>query len=274
MRAGGRGGDAVESVRSLGYRTDLSLLLSAGSTVVDRGDHLVVRTGDNRDFWWGNFLLLRTGLSAEQAPEWVARFERELPWAAHRAFGLDDPDAPVEAFSAFADIGYQVERNAVMTARSVQRTRYPAPDATCRPLVGDSDWRQHLDVSRLVYPDPQDDSARAFARERAVSRRKAVEAGHGVWVGAFVDGRLVSQLGVMRAGRGLGRYQNVETRPDFRRRGLAAALVRLGGQIMLSSFGVHTLVMVADPDDEAIRLYRSLGFAESEHQLEACRSPR
>ena len=44
--------------RSLAWRTDLALLLAAGSEVDDRGDHLVVRTPANPGFYWGNFLLL------------------------------------------------------------------------------------------------------------------------------------------------------------------------------------------------------------------------
>jgi hypothetical protein len=37
--------------------------------------------------------------------------------------------------------------------------------------------------------------------------------------------------------------------------------------------GVHTLVMVADPDYLAIRVYRSVGFAETESMLQAERPP-
>lgn len=85
--------------------------------------------------------------------------------------------------------------------------------------------------------------------------------------------RLVSQLGLLRAGQGLARYQDVETHPDFRRRGLAGTLVGFAGRLALTSFDVSTLVMVADPHDKAIRLYRSLGFAETEHQIEASLPP-
>src|SRR5215470_5926613 len=46
-------------VRSLGYRTDLAILALEGSQVTDHGDHLVIRTPGNPDYWWGNFLLLR-----------------------------------------------------------------------------------------------------------------------------------------------------------------------------------------------------------------------
>lgn len=263
----------MEFVRSLGYRTSLSLLHQSGSTVVDHRDHVTVSTADNPDFWWGNFLLLRQAPSTEQAPEWVARFEAELPWARHRAFGLDDPHPPSIAFDAFAGLGYEVERSTVMTTESVPRTSRPAADATCRPLEGDSDWEQHLDLSLIVYPGSEADSGPSFARARAETRRRVVETGAGVWVGAFVGDQLVSQLGVVRAGRALGRYQDVETHPEFRRRGLAGTLVSLAGNLALTSREVSTLVMVADPDDEAIRLYRALGFTESEHQLEGSLAP-
>ena len=37
--------------------------------------------------------------------------------------------------------------------------------------------------------------------------------------------------------------------------------------------GVGTLVMVADPDYLAIRVYRAVGFTDSETQLQATRKP-
>ena len=262
------------NVRSLGYRTTLSLLEQAGSTVDDRGDHVLVSTESNPDFWWGNFMLLHDRPSADQALEWVARFEEELPWAAHRAFGLDDPHAPGGALSAFAQLGYQVERSTVMTAEFPPNTGYSSLRTVQRLLIGDHDWEQHLALSLQVYPEPAGGPASDFARKRAMARRRLVEAGAGLWVGAFVDGQLVSQLGILKAGPGLARYQDVETHPDCRRRGLAGALVGFAGRLMLRSSGVSTLVMVADPDDEAIRLYRSLGFNETEHQIEASHPPR
>jgi len=84
--------------------------------------------------------------------------------------------------------------------------------------------------------------------------------------------RLVSQLGLLRAGQGLARYQDVETHRDSVG-GLAGTLVGFAGRLALTSFDVSTLVMVADPHDKAIRLYRSLGFAETEHQIEASLPP-
>ena len=60
-------------MRCLGFRTDLALLRLAGSSIEDRGDHLVVRTSANPTFWWGNFLLLEGTPRADEVAGWVQR---------------------------------------------------------------------------------------------------------------------------------------------------------------------------------------------------------
>jgi ribosomal protein S18 acetylase RimI-like enzyme len=249
------------------------LLRLGGSDITDRGDCVVVSSPGSPTFWWGNFLLLRPGAGVDTAEQWVTRFQTELPGATHRAFGLDDPTAPRQAFAGLATLGFDVNLSAVLTASSLVAARNATTAAQCRPLAGDRDWDQHVLLNRRVYPGSGSAQELAFVRDRAASRRRLVEGGAGVWLGAFVDGRLVAQLGVLKAGGGLGRYQDVETHPDFRRQGLAGALVLMGGAMMVDHFGVRTLVIVADPEGEAIRLYRSLGFTESERVLEASLAP-
>ena len=62
-------------------------------------------------------------------------------------------------------------------------------------------------------------------------------------------------------GGGLARYQDVETDPAARRRGLAGTLVWRAGRYAAEAFGAGTLVIVADPAEGAIRVYRACGFA-------------
>jgi predicted GNAT family acetyltransferase len=92
--------------------------------------------------------------------------------------------------------------------------------------------------------------------------------GLGQWWGAFVDDRLVSQMGLFKAGDNLARFQSVETHPDFRGQGIAGTLVHAISRYGFDELGVGTLVMVADPDYLAIRVYRSVGFTDSETQLQ------
>ena len=75
------------------------------------------------------------------------------------------------------------------------------------------------------------------------------------------------------AGDGLARYQDVETDPTARRRGLAGTLVWRAGRYAREAFGASALVIVADPAEAAIRLYRACGFADAQGQFSFQRAP-
>jgi ribosomal protein S18 acetylase RimI-like enzyme len=78
-------------------------------------------------------------------------------------------------------------------------------------------------------------------------------------------------LGLFRAEE-LGRYQSVQTHPDFRRRGIAGAMVYKAALFGLEHFNLETLVIVAEAGSPAERLYRSLGFEFAEYQLGVTKS--
>jgi len=84
---------------------------------------------------------------------------------------------------------------------------------------------------------------------------------------------MVSGLGVFTDGRGVARYQAVDTHPEFRGRGLAGTLVHHAGAQALTWPGVQTLVIGADPEYHAIRIYRSVGFDGTETQVQLLRPP-
>nr|WP_269328742.1 GNAT family N-acetyltransferase [Kineosporia babensis] len=120
---------------------------------------------------------------------------------------------------------------------------------------------------------PPDPHLSQFADVKTRESRSIAEAGHGAWFGAFVDGELVCGAGLFSDGSGLARFQNVETHPSFRRRGLANALVHQLGTWGLAQLSASRLVVVADPGYHAIDMYRNLGFEDAEHQVLLQRPP-
>ena len=80
-------------------------------------------------------------------------------------------------------------------------------------------------------------------------------------------------MGLAKAGPGLARFRLVETDPAYRGRGLAGTLVHHVSEYGFGELGATTLVMVADPDYVAVRIYRSVGFDDTETQLQADRGP-
>ena len=261
-------------ITSLGYRTDLALLRLGGTEVEDHGDHLVVRSPHNPAHWWGNFLLLYGVPPQQQSELWIDRFHARFPEAEHIAIGFDGSTGAVEDLAGFTAAGLSAEAQAVMTATSVHEPPRPNREATYRQLTSDEDWKASVQL-RVDCNDQDVDPGyfHRFAEAKAATNRALVEKGHGGWFGAFVDGRLVAQMGLYAASPGLARFQSVETHPDFRGRGLAGTLVHHVSGYGFDELGAHTLVMVADPDYLAIRVYRAVGFTDTERQLQAERPP-
>ncbi len=260
-------------VKSLGFGTDLMLLRMSGSVVTDHGSHLVVRTPENPGFWWGNFVLFDAPPRPGDAARWEAVFAREFPDATHLALGVDGTCGDAGDPAEHARLKVAVEVNSVLTATRLRPSRWPQPDADIRPLSGDEDWAQALELRLACYDSPDSAEYRRFVATKTAEHRRLGEAGHGAWFGAFVDGRMRSGAGLFTDGHGSARFQNVETHPDFRGRGLASSLVHLGGLWGLTSLGARRLVIVADPGYHAIRLYRALGFTDSERQIQMQRPP-
>jgi GNAT superfamily N-acetyltransferase len=257
-------------LRSLAWRTDLALLQAAGSEVEDRGNHLVVRTPRNPGFYWGNYLLLDAPAGPDDVPGWLRAFEDEFPEAEHRTIGVDGADGSVDDLAPLRAAGMSVEASTVMTAQAVHEPAHPNTEATIRPLATDDDWAQQVE---LALTEKGLHGGRVFATRRAAAERSLVDRGLGQWFGAYLDGRLGASMGLFVASEGLARYQGVMTHPDLRGRGLCGTLVHHAGRHGFDELGAHTLVMVADPDYLAIRIYRSVGFTGSETQLQAARMP-
>lgn len=254
---------------SLGFRTDVALRAAEGSEVTDRGGYLVIRSPGNPGFWWGNFLLLRAW--PRDSESWLDRFAAEFPQAGHVALGVDatEADGPEVGSAVPAEFAsLEPEISTVLTCAGIRAPGHVSTEAEIRRLESDRDWRQSVELNLRCYGEqtPGD-----FQQLRSVARRRLTQAGRAAWFGAFDGGRLVAQLGICDAGGGLARYQDVETDPAARRRGLAGTLVWQAGRFARTAFGARTLVIVADPAEGAIRVYRGCGFADAQTQFSFAR---
>lgn len=253
-------------VRSLGFRTDLMLRILAGSAVQERDGWVVVRTPEIPTYWWGNFLLSAVPMQPGAGRRWESAFTRFFPDAGHRAFGVDSADGDAGDPGEITALGLSVELSEVLVGSAV---RQPANvSVACRLLDGPADWEQAMRLRLDTDDGPRSSLHRQFLQARVAQEQRVVAGGHGGWFGAFADGRMVSGLGVFSDGAGVARYQSVMTAPDWRRRGLASRLLFLAGEYAREVLHADTLVIVADPDGPALKLYRSLGFTGVQRQVQ------
>jgi len=261
-------------VVSLGWRTDLMMLTLQGSTVTDRGSRLVVRTPINPAFQWGHFILHQHPPVVGDAERWLAEFAAEFPHAEHVALGVDGTEGVTGAVDELIGRGLPPELSTVMTAASVREPPRPNRDAVYRPLESDQDWAAAVDVAAANHDGEDQPDYRRFETVRMRTRRTLAESGRGAWFGAFLDGQLLTTLGIFTDGSGVARFQSVNTVPSARGLGLAGTAVYHAARYGLDELGAQTLVIIADPDHVAARVYRSLGFAHRETQVQFAREPQ
>ena len=167
-------------VASLGYRTDLAIRRAEGGQITDCGDHIVIRTGQNPGYWWGNFILLAAPPRAAELAGWLARFATLFPAARHRTLGVDGTDAAAVDPDVFTAAGFRAERSVVLTASSVRPARQPGLAATVRRLAGADDWRQSAELRRACG-DPGESAAAAGDAAADVVRAGEQEFEAGSW---------------------------------------------------------------------------------------------
>lgn len=256
-------------IRSLGFRTDLIFIHFDGE-IVDRGDYLVVRSPLNPSFYWGNFLLFAGPPTPGDEQRWCQLFAREIgvsPQITHMVFGWDSPAGELGSVGPFLRAGFRLVRNEVMVSREVKPPSRRATFVEVRPLRTEAEWAQAVEVQvECREAEHEEAPYREFRRRQMARYRSMASAGLGDWFGAFTDGRLVADLGLFTDGE-IGRYQSVETHPDFRRQGIGGSLVFEAGRQSMSKYRLNALVIVAEAESKASRLYGSVGFQRAEAQV-------
>ena len=240
-----------------------------GSEVEDRGDHLVVRSPREPGYWWGNLVLLGDEPAARRCRDWEQVFTTCHPGATHRAFGIDGVSGESTGCEDLVRQGCTPDVSDVMTAGVVREPPHPHLRAVCRPLdlTRAADFDAAVAVRLANAPRPLPAGHEAFLVRRMETMRAVQLAGHGRWFGAFLDGEMRSGLGLTTDGSGVARFRSVDTRPDSRGQGLAGTLVHHAAGYGFEVLHATVLVMVADPDDVAISVYRSVGFVTAEKQV-------
>ena len=264
-------------VRSLALTTELALAAMRGR-VTDRDDYIVVETPDNPGFYDGNVLVLPAPPQVGEVTYWTRRFGDELgknPAIKHVTLWWDGTNGDEGAAAELRAAGFALMSNQVMVAeRGARAGEQPAtysatPAEPLLPRVLTPD--EVLATADLAYTlgDRHDDTYRLFLDRRATWHSDLVARGLATFWGVFDGELLVASLGLVWLGK-LARYQDVQALPSHRRRGLAGALLALSAQEAFAR-GAERVVIIAEPDSEASRVYARLGFRSVERTVNARR---
>lgn len=305
-------------VRSVELRTTLMINAMYGLVeerdAPGVGAYLAARTPAVPDYWYGNCLAMPRLPAAGELPLWESLFEREHPGAEHRVFLIDAPEGtggasdgePVAegrhastqaGLAGFVAAGYELSSHDVLATDAIRRPALLNEEFDYRPVRTDEEWEAVLEAS-LAINAGQPGYTRGFLERKFKAIRSAVEGGHGAWwaaweprsggrVGELAGGRHaggrragerpVANLGLFWSG-GLARFQDVETDPDFRRRGICRSLVYSACASITASGGgagrssgappFPTLFVIKPEDDAVRRIYEAVGFSFLERSVD------
>jgi ribosomal protein S18 acetylase RimI-like enzyme len=265
-------------IRSLALTTELALAALRGR-VTDRGDYLVVETPDNPGYYDGNVLVLPAPPQVGEVTYWTRRFTDELgknPAIKHVSLWWDGTNGDEGAAAELRAAGFSLQSNQVMVLErgaraSDQRATYGTA-ATLLPVreLAPDEVLATADVAYTIG-DRHDDTYRLFLDRRAAWHRDLVTSGRATFWGALDGDALVASLGlVWLDDKHVARYQDVQTLPTHRKRGLASALLDASTQAAFAR-GIERVVIITEPDGAGARIYARHGFRTVERTVNARR---
>lgn len=258
-------------MNSLGLKTEIMFHRHNG-VVTQTPEFMIIATPTNPSYFWGNLLVFPNPPQPGDYEKWLKHFGDVFatrPGVDHQtlAWDLGTPD-PGE-LKKFISQGFEYQETVVLVAKQIT-PRFENHDYEYRRIVSPQDWAQVIDLQNQTGSDRyKSDEHRAYLEKRYEQYRQLGTKGLGHWYGAFLGDRLVSDLGLYSE-NGIARYQNIETHPDFRKRGICQNLMKFAALDSESSF----FVIHAEEDGPAINMYKSLGFEVKEIIAGVCRFDR
>lgn len=250
------------TLRSLTMRSEL-LTLSGISHLSQHDGYMVQSTPTEPDFWMGNQLIVSD--LTRCASDLFALFERHFPQATHRAVVWDLPNVDLAEITARNDTDCDVDGFETMTLEGALGEAALPEGLTIRAVESEADWQsaERLMAKIGVEEGRNPVTHGPYLARRNAGRREQIAKGLGQWFGVFDGAEVVAQMGIFHDDT-IARYQSVETKATHRRRGICSALLRYAALWALGRAPNAKVVIVAEDDSNAGRLYKRMGFAHAE----------
>lgn len=250
------------TLRSLAMRTEL-LTLSGLSNLSSHDGYLIQSTPSEPDFWMGNQVIVSDPTILPAAAFKI--FDAHFPDATHRAVVWDIPGLDPLTLGDVSALGCDIDGFDTMTLQGALADAPKPEGVVIRPIKSAEDWiKAEALQAEIGIEEGRDPVAHGpYLARRNAARREQIAKGLGQWFGAFDGDQIVAQMGMFHD-HAVARYQSVETRATYRRRGICSALLRHAALWALARAPGAQVVIVAEADSDAGRLYRKMGYAHAE----------
>lgn len=221
---------------------------------------MFIRNRQAPDIWDANHVAHVTAATPDEIERLLARIDEEFANHRHRRFHLDFTTPP--AFEArLALEGYE-RGNSLLLLLEGDLPGEP-PEYEIRLVESEADWAAYSalhDVDWREYKQRMPGVGgydEGTARQTMLHRRaKCPPVKH--WL-ACVDGEPRAYISSWGGTEGTGMLEDLFCHPDYRRRGLATALIHHAVAAARAD-GAGPLMIPADPNDTPKNMYAALGF--------------
>ena len=259
-------------IESIGHSTDF-IFSDLSGRLIKKDDYIVIQTPCNPGFFWGNYIVFNKAPVTGDLDKWTSIFRKEFSYYEtynHYAFTWIDGQYNESVIDEFLNAGFEIEHVAVLSTNKVNPPPRFSKNIKIRKINTQREWNDVIE-NQIACAEPRynNDKYRVFKERQFSEYKKMSLANKGHWYGAYINDQLVGDLGIFHEGR-LGRYQNVGTHPDYRRQGICGSLVYESAKIALLNYPIDQLVMKADDDYFAAKIYESVGFRKIEINHSLC----
>lgn len=261
----------TNTIKSLGYRTDFIFNQFDGS-VVSKGKYLVATTDSNPNYFWGNLLLYPSPPQTSDYQKWVEDFKKEFtnPDIYHMTFAWDSTTGEEGETFEFIENGFKLESSVVLSTKEIKNPPKFNDQVELKVIEDEKDFERCIEIQVDCSNDYlSKESWEDFYRKSMEQYKAMIKNRKGFWFGAILDNKIVGSLGIF-IDNDVARYQIVSTDPEFQRQGVCSTLVYKSADYIFKNTDANTLVMVADEDYHAAKIYESVGFKPTEKQIGLC----
>lgn len=243
--------------------TTWAVLESLGATITSDGDALVVSV-DVEGHRWCHAVSVLDPARIDEAPHWLARAAQEFPAVTYPAIGLPTrPDREVWRRQPCRPLdGAAVEwwpQHWIALEASTVAPRHALPAGySVVPIDKEEHWVQFADLPSA--------GGEEYRQTWTALKRRRQDEGRAMFFAGLHQGRVVATGGIVLCDLGsrqVARFEDIETQPEHRQRGLASHLLA-AAHTWAMDHGAGSSVLVGDAEGEAVDLYHHIGFIDSD----------
>ena len=252
------------------YNTEKHAHLAIGVFEYFEG-YYVFRSPKFPSYWMGNGIEIQDSTN-RSFEDWQALSEQHFDPKIfqHRTFTfLKNPDLEFLKEPA-KTAGYDAIDTPLMFASKIPNLPPLADDWRIRRIQTSEDFDRFRLYKTFTNPDNEWFAKEGFDKSRVKDRFLNT---HWYSITPKDSSEILAAMGIFQY-KNVARLQEVDTHPDYRRRGFASQLLRHVLEVAIRDWGCKGVVLFSEAEDPAVGLYHKVGFETVGYQVELLKVPK